>query len=89
MKALDYLAGAGQRELTGHSDDKRSGYLIIGALLSWLLVTQIVAIRGTQNGLSPFEPYEADVIRAAEYYQRYGFLKDAGLPQRILFFRSR
>ena len=79
MKAVDYLAGAGQRDLREHNE--RAGYVIIGALLTWLAVTQTVAIHSTQNGLSSLDPYdEADGIRAAEYYARYGFLKDAGLP---------
>jgi hypothetical protein len=79
MKAIDYLGGSGERDLRPHNE--RVGYVIIGALLTWLVVTQTVAIHSTQNGLSSLDPYdEADGIRAAEYYARYGFLKDAGLP---------
>jgi hypothetical protein len=57
------------------------GTAIAVAVIVWLLLTQLFEIYHIRNGLSPTaDPYsEANVIRAAEHYAKYGFLVDAGL----------
>lgn len=59
----------------------RLGTAIAVAVIVWLLLTQVFEIYHIRNGLSPTaDPYsEANVIRAAEHYAKYGFLVDAGL----------
>jgi hypothetical protein len=59
----------------------RLGTAIAVAVIVWLLLTQLFEIYHIRNGLSPTaDPYsEANVIRAAEHYAKYGFLVDAGL----------
>jgi len=59
----------------------RLGTAIAVSVIVWLLLTQLFEIRRMGNGLSPTAtPYsEANVVRAAEHYAKYGFLVDAGL----------
>ncbi len=58
------------------------GGMIALIALVWLIITQVVAIATVGNGLSlTADPYsEADLVRSAEHYAKYGFLADAGLP---------
>jgi len=51
-------------------------------LLVWLTATQIADLRRLENGLSRTgDAYtEADTLRSAEYYAKFGFITDAGLP---------
>ncbi len=80
MKGLVRLSAVIARHLP--EPEERVGCLIMGALLIWLLLTQMAAIHSTLNGISAVEdPYsEANAIRAAQHYAEKGFLTDAGLP---------
>jgi hypothetical protein len=61
-----------------------AGVFIAIATIIWLLFTQFAAIyeATTEGGLSSTaDPYgEADAVRSAEFYAKYGFAVDAGLP---------
>ena len=63
-----------------------AGEIIAGCTILWLLITQVLAIHGLDNRLSPHgsptaDPFsEANAIRAAQHYADYGFTVDAGLP---------
>jgi hypothetical protein len=58
------------------------GGMIALVSLVWLILIQLLTIVSIGNGLSPTgDSYgEADLVRSAEHYARYGFLADAGLP---------
>jgi hypothetical protein len=69
----------------------RLGTAIAVAVIAWLLLTQVFEIYRIRPGLSrTATPYsEANVLRAAEHYAKYGFLVDAGLAHIVYGDRAR